>query len=102
MNPGVRYIDETKAISDNDVYRVRSVPGVAWALNLYKGQGVAQLADGTFQAVNLFGVGDASLAGAPNEMVVGRLGDLQQPDAIIVDEAGFHYMWPGEPLDNRG
>jgi putative ABC transport system permease protein len=98
MNPGVRYIDEAKAISDTDVYRVRSVPGVAWAVNLYKGQGVAQLANGTFQAVNLLGVDDASLAGAPNEMIVGRLGDLQQPDAIIVDEAGFHYMWPDEPL----
>jgi putative ABC transport system permease protein len=98
MNPGVRYIDEVKAISDTDVYRVRSVPGVAWAVNLYKGQGVAQLANGHFQAVNLLGVDDASLAGAPNEMIVGRLGDLQQPDAIIVDEAGFRYMWPDEPL----
>jgi putative ABC transport system permease protein len=98
MNPGVRYIDEVKAISDTDVYGVRSVPGVAWAVNLYKGQGAAQLADGTFQVVNLLGVDDASLARAPNEMVVGRLGDLQQPDAVIVDEAGFRYMWPQEPL----
>ncbi len=98
MNAGVRYIDEVKAISDTDVYRVRSVPGVAWAVNLYKGQGVAQLANGNFQMVNLLGLDDASLAGAPNEMLVGRLGDLQQPDAVIVDEAGFHYMWPDEPL----
>jgi len=98
MNPGVRYLDDVKAISDDDVYRVRSVPGVAWAVNLYKGMGEAQLPDGTFQAVNLLGVDDASLAGAPNEMIVGRLGDLQQPDAVLVDEAGFHYLWPHEPL----
>ena len=31
-------------------------------------------------------------------MLLGKLGDLQIPDAIIVDEAGFHQMWPGEPL----
>ena len=31
-------------------------------------------------------------------MLVGRLGDLQIPDAIIVDQAGFHQMWPGEPM----
>ena len=31
-------------------------------------------------------------------MLVGKLGDLQIPDAILVDEAGFHQMWPGEPL----
>ncbi len=98
MNSGVRYLDDVKAISDDDVFRVRCVTGVAWAVNLYKGAGEAQLADGTFQAVQLLGVDDASLAGAPNEMVVGRLGDLQQPDAILVDEAGFHYMWPKEPL----
>jgi putative ABC transport system permease protein len=30
MNPGVRYVDDAKAISDNSVFRVRSVPGVAW------------------------------------------------------------------------
>ena len=46
MNPGVRYVDDLKAISDNDVFRVRSVPGVAWAVNLYRGQGQAQLANG--------------------------------------------------------
>jgi putative ABC transport system permease protein len=97
MNPGVRYIDDLKAISDDGVYRVRSVPGVLWAVNLYKGMGEAQLSDGTFQAVNLLGVDDASLAGAPHDMVVGSLGDLQQPDAVLVDEAGFHYMWPDEP-----
>lgn len=28
MNSNLRYIDDAKAISDNDVFRVRSVPGV--------------------------------------------------------------------------
>jgi putative ABC transport system permease protein len=37
MNPGVRYVDDLKAISDYDVFRVRGVPGVAWAVNLYRG-----------------------------------------------------------------
>jgi putative ABC transport system permease protein len=101
MNSGVRYIDDVKAISDNDVYRVRGVPGVAWAVNLYKGQGQAQLADGTFQTVTLLGVDNASLAGAPTDLIVGKVGDLQRPDAILVDEAGFRYMWPGEPLSTR-
>jgi putative ABC transport system permease protein len=98
MNSGVRYADDLKAISDNDVYRVRGVPGVLWAVNFYKGAGQAQLASGQFQAVILLGVDDASLAGAPIHMLVGSVGDLQKPDAILVDEAGFHYMWPGEPL----
>jgi putative ABC transport system permease protein len=98
MNTGVRYVDDTKAISDNDVFRVRGVPGVAWAVNLYRGQGQAQLADGTYQGVILLGLDDASLAGAPTKLLLGKIGDLQIPDAILVDEAGFRQMWPGEPL----
>ena len=98
MNTGVRYVDDLKAISDDDLFRVRSVPGVAWAVNLYRGQGQAQLADGTYQGVILMGLDDASLTGAPHRMLLGRIGDLQIPDAILVDEAGFHQMWPHEPL----
>jgi putative ABC transport system permease protein len=98
MNSGVRYSDDLKAISDDDVFRVRSVPGVAWAVNLYRGQGQAQLASGNYQGVILMGIDDATLAGAPAHMLVGQLGDLQNPDAIIVDEAGFRQMWPSEPL----
>jgi putative ABC transport system permease protein len=98
MNSNVRYIDNAKAISDNDVLRVRSVPGIAWAVNLYRGQAQAQLENGDYQAVILLGLDDASLVGAPTEMLVGRLSDLANPDAVLVDEAGFHQMWPEEPL----
>jgi putative ABC transport system permease protein len=98
MNTDVRYVDDLKAISDNDVFRVRSVPGVAWAVNLYRGQGQAQLPNGKYQGVILMGLDDASLTGAPVHMLVGKIGDLQIADAILVDEAGFHQMWPGEPL----
>ncbi|HEY7424630.1 MAG TPA: ABC transporter permease [Gemmataceae bacterium] len=98
MNTGVRYVDDLKAISDNDVFRVRSVPGVAWAVNLYRGQAQAQLANGTYQGVILMGLDDASLTGAPTHMLVGKIGDLQIADAILVDEAGFQQMWPGESL----
>jgi putative ABC transport system permease protein len=98
MNAGVRYIDDLKAISDDDLYRVRGVPGVAWAVNLYRGQGQAQLANGTYQGVILMGLDDSTLTGAPTNMLVGKIGDLQIPSAILVDEAGFQQMWPGEPL----
>ncbi len=98
MNTGVRYVDDLKAISDDDLFRVRSVPGVAWAVNLYRGQGQAQLANGTYQGVILMGLDDSSLAGAPTHVLVGKIGDLQDPDAILVDEAGFRQMWPDEPL----
>jgi putative ABC transport system permease protein len=30
-------------------------------------------------------------------MIAGRLSDLRQPDAVIIDRAGYEYMWPDEP-----
>ena len=57
-----------------------------------------QLANGNYQGLILLGLDDATLVGRPTQMLVGKIGDLQQPDAILVDEAGFHQMWPGEPL----
>lgn len=98
MNPNVRYIDDLKAIADTAYLRVRGVPGVDWAVNLYKGTAQAQLKNGNYQSVILLGVDDAALVGAPREMLMGKIGDLQLADAVLVDEAGFHYMWPDEPL----
>jgi putative ABC transport system permease protein len=97
MDNKVRYVDEVPGLPDTDLQRVRGVPGVEWAVRLYKGQVRARLADGNFRNVILFGLDDATLVGAPQEMVVGSLADLRRPDAVIIDKAGHEYMWPGEP-----
>src|SRR3989442_8726490 len=83
---------------DYDLYRVRSVPGVEWAVQLYKGLGRAKAPDGKFRNVILLGVDHATLVGAPRKMLVGSIYDLGQPDAAIIDKAGFRYFFPGEPL----
>jgi putative ABC transport system permease protein len=101
MDDKVRYIDEVPGLPDTDLYRVRSVPGVAWAVRLYKGQIRARMSDGNFRTVILFGLDDDTLVGAPTEMLAGRLADLNQPDAVIVDKAGYEYMWP-EEVDRIG
>src|SRR5262249_51535045 len=43
------------------------------------------------------GLDDATLVGAPHTMLQGQLGDIQQPDAIIIDEVGHQLLWPDEP-----
>jgi len=98
MDPQTLYSDEVYALRDYDLYRVRSVPGVEWAVPLYKGTGRAKAPDGRFRTVILLGVDDASLVGAPRKMLVGSIYDLRQPDAAIIDKAGFQYFFPGEPL----
>lgn len=97
MDNQVRYIDEVPGLPETELNRVRGVPGVEWAVRLYKGQVRARLAGGAIRNVILFGLDDATMVGAPSEMVAGSLGDLRQPDAVIVDKAGHQYMWPGQP-----
>ncbi len=98
MDPNVRFIDDVKPLSDTQLYRVRGVEGVQWAVRLYKGLSRARLTDGNFQQIILLGLDDATLVGAPQEMVLGSVAALRQPDAVIIDEAGYQLLWPGEPL----
>jgi putative ABC transport system permease protein len=98
MNHDVEYVDDLRPISDNDVYRVRSVPGVDWAVMFYKGTGQARLDTGKFQSVILLGLDDATLIGAPQRFTLGSLKDLETPDAVAIDEAGYRYLWPGQPF----
>jgi putative ABC transport system permease protein len=79
-----------------DLHRVRGVPGVEWAVPLYKGQVRARLADGATRSLILLGLDDATLVGAPLEMLAGSLADLRKPDAVVIDKAGYEYFFPDE------
>ncbi|MBI3468666.1 MAG: FtsX-like permease family protein [Planctomycetes bacterium] len=97
-DPKLQNVDEIKPLSDGDLYGVRSVPDVAWAVRLYKGLVRVRVEEGDFRTAILLGLDDPTLIGAPQRMVVGELSALRQPDAVIIDDAGFAYLWPGERL----
>ncbi len=84
----VQYIDDIKPLKDTDLYRVRSVEGVEWAVPLYKGLIQARLRNGTFQTCILIGIDDATLIGGPPILLQGKLQDLRMSDAVIVDRVG--------------
>ncbi len=88
MDPMVQFVDDIKPLQDTQLYRVRGVPGVGWAVPLYKGLLKARLADGTFQTCNVVGLDDATLVGGPPAMVEGKLSDLRRADGVIVDLDG--------------
>src|SRR5262245_28187348 len=96
MDNRVRYLDEAPGLQDIDLMRVRGVPGVAWAVRSYKGIVRARLEDGNTRNVRLTGLDDETLVGAPQEMIVGSIADLKRPDAVIIDKAGYEYMWGQE------
>lgn len=93
MDPNVQFIDDIKPMSENDLYRVRGVDGVKWAVRFYKGLARARFETGTFQQMILLGLDD-TFVGAPREMIVGSLSDLKGPDTVIMDDAGYHQLWP--------
>lgn len=90
MDPMVKFIDDSQPMLDTQLYRVRGVQGVEWAVPLYKGGQRVRLANGELVTSNLLGFDDASLIGGPGLMLEGKLADLRLPDAVIVDEAGAH------------
>jgi len=102
MDKNVQFVDDTKPLSENALYRVRGVEGVKWAVRLYKGLGRARLDDGNFQQVIIIGVDDATLVGAPaieqGKLLYGKLEDLRRPDAVIMDEFGWRYLYGKEPF----
>jgi putative ABC transport system permease protein len=103
MDPTVRQADEVIGLSDDDLHRVRGVDGVAWAVKFYRGTVRARLPEGgptghgDFRSVVLIGLDDATLVGAPRKMLMGSVEDLRKPDAVIIDEAGYFYLFPGQP-----
>jgi len=88
MDKKVQFVDDLKPLQDTQLYRVRGVEGVDWAMPLYKGLLRARLEDGTFQTCNVVGLDDSTLIGGPGEMIEGRIEDLRRADSVIVDEVG--------------
>ena len=85
MDPKVQFIDDVKPLQSTQLYRIRGVEGIEWAMPLYKGRIRARLDDGSFQNCQIIGLDDTTLIGGPPVMVEGKLEDLRMADAVIVD-----------------
>lgn len=98
MDGNVQFVDDIKPLSDTELFRVKGVPGVDWAVRFYKGIARARLEEGTYEQMILLGLDDATLVGAPEGVFMGSIADLRKPDAVIIDDAGYKRIWPGEPF----
>ncbi len=102
MDPNVKYIDDILPLRDTDLFRVRSIQGVKWAVPFFKGLIRARMTTGQFQTCILIGIDDSTLIGAPHTMLEGKIEDLSGPDAVIVNKVGTEdklarYQGPGLP-----
>ncbi len=82
----VEQVNETKALRDTDVNRVRSVDGVDFAVPLFQGVMKARAADGSDKQVQLIGLHGGTLYGRPAVMVDGDISQLRVPNTVVVDE----------------
>jgi len=88
MDPKVQFVDDIKPLQDTELYRVRGISGVEWAMPMYKGLLKARLTDGRFQTCIVVGLDDATLIGGPPVMLEGKIEDLRRSDSVIVDIDG--------------
>ena len=98
MDKNVQFVDDIKPLADTCLFRVKGVSGVEWAVRFYKGLARARMEEGDYHQMILLGMDDATLVGAPEGVFMGSIADLRKPDAVIMDDAGYQLIWPGEPF----
>jgi putative ABC transport system permease protein len=98
MDPKTTNIDDAKPLKDTDVLQVRGVPGVRWAVPLNRSIVRITVPNGNYRQTLLMGLDDSTLVGGPQEMLLGSRDELRRPETVILDKAGYEYLWPGEPF----
>lgn len=83
MDPAVNNPVSSIPMPDYMLDAVRSIEGVAYAVPLFSGAGLARLADGSFQPVNILGLDDSSLFGRP-ALVRGSIADIYAESGFVV------------------
>lgn len=82
MDRGVSQADDIKTLYLRDLYRVRGITGVAWAIPMFKGLVDARLPEKEYFTCTLIGVDDATLIGGPS--TVDSIYNLRAPNGVLV------------------
>lgn len=64
---------------------VRSIPNIEWAVPLNVMDIPVVTPSGGFEVAHLYGIDDATLIGAPLQIIKGNILDLRRPGGVIVD-----------------
>jgi putative ABC transport system permease protein len=83
MDPAVTTPAASIPMPDYVLDAVRSIDGVAYAVPLYSGAGLAKMRTGAYQAVTVVGLDDASLLGRP-ELLEGSMEDIYAENGFII------------------
>jgi putative ABC transport system permease protein len=102
MDPVSRTPDVVFPMPATALDKVRSVPGVAWAVPHLRSVASVRTPVGDLEGVSIIGVDDATLIGMPMKLLRGRPEDLAQPDAVFIDDIGARRLFEGmDPIGQR-
>lgn len=103
MDPVSRTTDVSYAMPSTALDKVRSVPGVEWAVPHLRAVANVRTAEGDLEGVTVIGVDDATLIGLPKRMAVGDKSVFFAPDAVVIDDVGVDRLFSNgaSPLGER-
>ena len=85
MDPSTESEDRMRAMPNGYLDIVKSTPGVEWAVAISLMQVPLITQSQIFEICELYGIDDATLIGAPTQMLEGQVRDLHRKGGIIVD-----------------
>jgi putative ABC transport system permease protein len=86
VSRGTPYIEQGAPFSERKLYQVLATPGVAAAEKYIVRFAFWKAPDGSERSVQIVGLDPHTHMGAPWNVVAGSVGDLEKPDAVMVDE----------------
>mgnify|MGYP002652039958 FL=1 len=103
MDPVSRTTDVSYAMPGTALDKVRSVPGVEWAVPHLRAVANVRTAEGDLEGVSVIGVDDATLIGLPKRMAVGDKSVFFAPDTVVIDDVGVDRLFSNgaSPLGER-
>jgi len=100
MDPRVKQPDQGQPISDQMLYRIRSVDGVEWAVPYLRTAANLKTADGGLAAVTLIGVDNQSMIGLPLANRAEAMQAIRGRNAVVLDKNTLGLVFPDgrEPI----
>ena len=101
----VPYLEQATPFSERKLYQVLAIPGVAEAQKYIVRFSDWQRGDGRHEGILIVGFDLALRYGGPWNVVAGRMMDLKQPDAVMIDTlyaAKLGVARPGQTFEIQG
>jgi putative ABC transport system permease protein len=94
MDSRVKQIDQGEPLSDQALYRVRSVEGVAWAVPYFRSTSTLKTTQGGISAVTVVGVDNQSMIGLPQVNLDATTSAIRGRNAAVIDSKTAYLIWP--------